>query len=92
MLAVGLSADQASENIEACTTSKGNACIACINNLFSVILSGDLIKILTLQDQFERERVFRRRLIVDTAYHSHHIKVIHSDYIQSAGGSQAKEI
>ena len=83
MLAVGTSADQALEYIEACATSKGKVCIACINSPSSVTISGDLVEIMALQDKLERERIFNRRLIVDTAYHSHHMELIYSDYIEA---------
>ena len=73
------------KHIEACATSKGKECIACINSPSSATISGDVIKILTLQDQFEKERGFHRRLIVETAYHSHHMEVIYSDYIEALG-------
>ena len=83
MLAVGLSADQASEHIEALGSSKGKVCIACINSPSSVTLSGDNDKISTLQTKFERENIFNRRLVVSTAYHSHHMEIIYGEYVEA---------
>ena len=92
MLAVGLSADQTMEHIEACTTSKGKVCVAAINSPSSVTISGDQAEILALQDKPERERIFSRRLFVDTAYHSHHMEVICNDYIEALGAVKPGEV
>ena len=82
MLAVGLSADQALEHIEALASEEGKVCVACINSPSGVTISGDEVKIQALQDKLEGERVFQRRLAVDVAYHSHHMEVFYTELVE----------
>ncbi|KAF1963889.1 hypothetical protein BU23DRAFT_428362, partial [Bimuria novae-zelandiae CBS 107.79] len=73
MMAVGTSAEDASEVLEA-GLFKGRVTIAAINSSSSVTLSGDKDAIEELQDIFEDEEKFVRTLRVEKAYHSHHMK------------------
>ncbi|KAJ6284270.1 hypothetical protein J3E71DRAFT_340428 [Bipolaris maydis] len=73
MMAVGTSAEDASEVLEA-GPFKGRVTIAAINSSSSVTLSGDVDAIEELRDIFEDEGKFVRILRVEKAYHSHHIK------------------
>ncbi|KAE8853019.1 hypothetical protein HRS9122_00011 [Pyrenophora teres f. teres] len=73
MIAVGTSAEDASEVLEA-GLFKGRVTIAAINSSSSVTLSGDNDAIEDLKDIFEDEEKFVRILRVEKAYHSHHMK------------------
>ena len=86
MMAAGLSAEQASSFIASLPLSEGTICVACINGPSSVTVSGDKAMVLRLQDKLEAERIFNRLLTVDTAYHSHHMDIIHDEYIEALDG------
>lgn len=57
--------------------------IACINAPSSVTLSGDVESIDVLEQIFKDESIFARKLRVQVAYHSPHMKVIAADYLSS---------
>ena len=78
MLAAGLSADDALSYIEG--IALGRATIACINSPKSVTLSGDVSAIDELHRRLEEKGVFSRRLKVNVAYHSFHMKTIAKEY------------
>ena len=78
MLAAGLSADDALSYIEGITS--GRATIACMNSPKSVTLSGDVRAIDELHGRLEEKGVFSRRLKVNVAYHSFHMKAIAKEY------------
>ena len=78
MLAAGLSADDALSYIEGIVT--GRATIACINSPKSVTLSGDVSAMDELHSRLEEQGVFSRRLKVNVAYHSFHMKTIAKEY------------
>ena len=78
MLAAGLSADDALPYIEG--IASGRATIACINSPTSVTLSGDVSAIDELHSRLEEKGVFSRRLKVNVAYHSFHMKTIAKEY------------
>ena len=80
MLAVGLSEQEALQYIAQAPPSKGKLGVACVNSPSSVTISGDRSAILGLQSTLEVRRVFVRRLGVNTAYHSHHMKFIADEY------------
>lgn len=72
MIAVGLGEDEASN---AClTVENGEVNVACVNSPSSTTLSGDELAISQLQKSFDDSGVFNRRLKVDIAYHSHHMR------------------
>ena len=79
MMAASLSPEQAAEWISKVTD--GHLVIACINSPTSVTISGDSPGIDQLLGMLEKEGgTFVRKLMVDTAYHSPHMKVIAPDY------------
>ena len=78
MLAAGLSADDAISYIEG--IASGKATIACINSPKSVTFSGDVSAINELHSTLEEQGVFSRRLKVNVAYHSFHMKTIAKEY------------
>ena len=81
MLAAGLSAEDAESYIEG--ISSGKATIACINSPKSITLSGDVGAIDELHSVFEEKGLFSRKLKVNVAYHSFHMKAIAEEYSRS---------
>ncbi|RYP69906.1 hypothetical protein DL769_005147 [Monosporascus sp. CRB-8-3] len=65
---------------------KGRACLAAINSLASVTLSGDRDAIEELKIIFEDEEKFTRILKVVMAYHSHHMAACSDAYLESLAG------
>lgn len=78
MLAAGLSAEDVQPYIEGLTS--GKATIACINSPKSVTLSGDVEAIDELHSRLEEKGLFSRKLKVNMAYHSIHMKPIAEEY------------
>jgi NADPH:quinone reductase-like Zn-dependent oxidoreductase len=54
--------------------------IACYNSPSSLTISGDEPAITELEKICEEKQVFNRRLVVDVAYHSHHMDLVAKDY------------
>ncbi|KAI1307850.1 putative polyketide synthase [Xylaria venustula] len=81
MMAVGTTPSNAEDMIE--RICSGEVSVACINSPTSVTLSGDAPGIDRLLKAFEAEKVFARRLQVDTAYHSSHMQHIAQDYLEA---------
>ncbi|KAK4498658.1 hypothetical protein PRZ48_009168 [Zasmidium cellare] len=78
MLAVGLGATAANDYLERLT--KGRAVIACYNSPSSITASGDVPAIEELEELLKADKVFARRLRVETAFHSHHMKPVAIPY------------
>ncbi len=83
MLAVGLGEDGVEPYIQ--QIKRGRLCVACVNSPQSTTISGDLKALEELKQILDAESIFARRLRVDTAYHSHHMKVVADDYRASLG-------
>lgn len=81
MMAVGTSPEKANEYIE--IVAPGQVTVACINSPSSVTLSGDVAGIDKLTDVLTEDGIFARKLQVDTAYHSHHMKMVASEYLEA---------
>ncbi|KAK8107122.1 uncharacterized protein PG998_009135 [Apiospora kogelbergensis] len=81
MLVVGMSSVEAQSYVDAITT--GKVVIACENSPSSVTLSGDLTGIEELETRFSSENIFSRKLIVQTAFHSHHMLPLEKHYSES---------
>ncbi|KAL2139934.1 hypothetical protein VTI28DRAFT_4479 [Corynascus sepedonium] len=60
----------------------GTAVIACENSPRSVTISGDELAINELVAHMERMKLFHRKLHVDVAYHSPHMKLAAEDYME----------
>lgn len=84
MLAVGLSADNVQPYIDGIPS--GKATIACINSPKSVTLSGDMRAIDELHSRIQAKGLFSRKLKVNMAYHSNHMKSIAQEYSDSLRG------
>ena len=82
MVAVGISFEDASKfcNLE---SFKGRIQIAAHSSSTSVTLSGDQDAISEASKTFEDEGKFVRRLKVDTAYHSFHMRACAAPYLES---------
>ena len=83
MLALGTSEENAMTLL---TTREGEAVVACVNSPSSVTISGDEKAISEVQEKAERKGLFNRRLRVDTAYHSPHMKMVAGKYLKSISG------
>ncbi|THZ19732.1 hypothetical protein D6C89_07604 [Aureobasidium pullulans] len=78
MIAVGLSLDAGQDYLDRLT--KGRVVIACYNSPTSITASGDYDAIEELEELLKADNVFARRLRIDYAYHSHHMKAIATPY------------
>jgi acyl transferase domain-containing protein/NADPH:quinone reductase-like Zn-dependent oxidoreductase len=83
MLAVGLGEEQISPLLA--RAKNGTASLACINSPSSTTVSGDEDAILEIQEILDNSGTFNRRLITDTAYHSHHMRKVAGKYLSSMG-------
>lgn len=85
MLAVGTSAEDMEE---LCTDERflGRIGIAAINSSASVTMAGDEDAIAELEDVLYDEHKFYRRLRVDKAYHSAHMRPCFDPYLESLRG------
>ncbi|KAK0118205.1 hypothetical protein ONS95_012509 [Cadophora gregata] len=81
MMAVGLGEKVVLPYLE--KVKPDSVSIACINAPSSVTLSGDVESIDALEQIFKDESIFARKLRVQVAYHSPHMKVIAADYLES---------
>ncbi|KAL9093844.1 MAG: hypothetical protein Q9165_003767 [Trypethelium subeluteriae] len=88
MMAVGLSADEATEYLR--QLESGKAVIACYNSPRSLTISGDDEAISELHTLLQEKNVFCRRLIIDTAYHSHHMIPVSDQYLNAIREVKAK--
>ncbi|KAK2761661.1 Type I Iterative PKS [Arachnomyces sp. PD_36] len=90
MLAVGLSVGEAQEYINNDTAS-GKVVVACVNSPSNVTLSGDEAALSNIQGRLAARDVFNRKLVVDVAYHSHHMEMILEEYLRAIQDIKASE-
>ncbi|KAF5009329.1 hypothetical protein FDECE_4427 [Fusarium decemcellulare] len=81
MMAVGLGEHDVKKYVD--QTRKGLICVACVNSPVSTTISGDETAIDELKQILDEESIFNRKLKVDTAYHSHHMKKVAAEYFES---------
>lgn len=81
MLAVGEGVEAITPRIRNITT--GRLTVACVNSPESTTISGDVAAIEELQAVLDSVTVFNRRLVVDSAYHSHHMEVVAKSHLSS---------
>lgn len=81
MMAVGLGENEVEQYIN--RTRTGLVSVACINSPVSTTISGDESAIDELKLILDEASIFNRKLKVDTAYHSHHMKKVAAEYLQS---------
>ncbi|EPE06001.1 lovastatin nonaketide synthase [Ophiostoma piceae UAMH 11346] len=82
MMAVGMSYDEA-VSFSSQTKYTGRIVAAASNSRSSTTLSGDADAIAEAEAQLKADGVFARVLLVDTAYHSHHMKLCSDSYLES---------
>lgn len=78
MMAVGMSYEESEQWISKVTD--GKLVVACINSPTSTTIAGDSPGIEQLLNMLKAEGVFARKLMVDTAYHSHHMEILADEY------------
>lgn len=78
MMAVGGTKEEIEPLIAALKTE--GARIACFNSPSSLTISGDEAAVDELQTVMEKKEIFNRKLVVDVAYHSHHMMKVAKDY------------
>ncbi|KAL7940462.1 polyketide synthase [Trichoderma barbatum] len=83
MLAVGLGEDEILPYLE--KLREGKAVVACQNSPSSTTISGDDAAISELSELLRKDDAFNRRLLVDTAYHSHHMQAAAEEYRAKLG-------
>lgn len=88
MLAVGLGEAEVMKYLQ--SVQSGRCVVGCVNSPSSVTLSGDEMAIVEMQELLDKDSVFNRRLKVDIAYHSHHMKAISDRFLQCLGSVTAK--
>ncbi|KAF9893168.1 hypothetical protein FE257_012581 [Aspergillus nanangensis] len=81
MLAAGISVEEVKPYLDALPPQ--SVVVACVNSPSSTTLSGDMEQIELLQKQLRDHKVFARKLQVDAAYHSPHMKELAEDYGES---------
>ncbi|KAJ2984094.1 hypothetical protein NQ176_g228 [Zarea fungicola] len=81
MLAVGVGEDAISPYLK--RLKQGIATVACQNSPSSVTISGDGGAISELSALLSQDDIFNRKLLVDTAYHSHHMQAAAEEYRSS---------
>ncbi|KAE9372739.1 putative polyketide synthase, partial [Stipitochalara longipes BDJ] len=81
MLAAGCSEAQAWDLISKVTV--GEVVVACVNSPSSVTISGDASGIEEIDALLKKEGIFSRKLKVETAYHSPHMSMIATQYLQA---------
>ncbi|KDN70032.1 putative polyketide synthase [Colletotrichum sublineola] len=82
MLAAGTTFEDAQE-LCSLPAFEGRACVAASNSPASVTLSGDADAIEEIQIILGEEKKFNRMLMVDRAYHSHHMQILADPYKRS---------
>jgi emericellamide synthase (highly reducing iterative type I polyketide synthase) len=86
MLAAGISAADAREYLlDVSNTGKvvGKAVVACENSPSSVTISGDETAVSAVQEKLAAKQLFNRKLVVEAAYHSHHMELVQEEYWNS---------
>ncbi|CAI7573351.1 unnamed protein product [Penicillium crustosum] len=78
MIAVGTSCEAIQPMLKALS---GYATIACVNSPSSVTVSGDVSAIDELERVLEDKKLFNRKLSIDVAYHSNHMKKVAEAYL-----------
>ncbi|KAK4163340.1 putative polyketide synthase [Cladorrhinum sp. PSN259] len=78
MMAVGLGIKDANKYLSRVT--RGKVVVACENSPTSITLSGDVCGLDELEPLLKKDNIFARRLIVDTAWHSHHMEAVAGAY------------
>ncbi len=84
MLAVGLGHEAAEAYLN--RLEHGQVVVACINSPSLITASGDIDGILELESLLKADSIFSRRVLIDAAYHSHHVEPILQPYLNFLRG------
>ncbi|KAF5577038.1 polyketide synthase [Fusarium pseudocircinatum] len=90
MMAVSLGEGEAQRYIDRVTT--GTISVACVNSTESSTISGDSAAIEELKSLLDAEGIFARKLKVDTAYHSHHMRRVAQDYHRAMRNVKSSDV
>lgn len=90
MMAVTLAEADAQRYIDRVTS--GTISVACVNSPESSTISGDLTAIEELKSLLDAEGIFARKLKVDTAYHSHHMRRIAQYYLKAMQNIESSDV
>jgi len=85
MLAVGVGEGRIGPYLE---SVKDKVTVACYNSSSSLTLSGEVGALEVVENLLKEESVFARKLKVDVAYHSHHLKTVSDQYLSNMGDEQ----
>ncbi|KAI3343756.1 polyketide synthase [Ustulina deusta] len=85
MAAVALTTEETESSIRRVNELEveGTLEIACLNSPDSHTVSGDLAKVESLVKMLKSENLFARKLNVEMAYHSRHMRPIHEEYVNA---------
>ena len=84
MMAVGAGADDLTEMLNKINNEGGpQVVVACENSPSSTTLSGDEAAVDRVATAFQEKGIFNRKLFVDVAYHSPHMKLVSDFYLDS---------
>ena len=89
MMAVGMS--QAEVEPYLANLKQGVAVVACVNSPTSMTISGDVAAIDELQAILDKKKLFARKLAVEVAYHSPHMKFVSDEYRASLANLTPKK-
>ncbi|KAF5554665.1 polyketide synthase [Fusarium mexicanum] len=91
---IGYSSGEVAAAYAAGALSRDNAVIvvACLNSPESSTISGDLAAIEELKSLLDAEGIFARKLKVDTAYHSHHMRRIVQHYQKAMQSVKSSDV
>ncbi|KAK0655838.1 hypothetical protein B0T16DRAFT_317161 [Cercophora newfieldiana] len=81
MLAVALSRSDAQEYLS--LVGPDSVSVACINSPQLVTLSGDEDSVLAIKAELDKKQVFNALVAVETAYHSHHMRIVAQRYTEA---------
>lgn len=81
MMAVGCTKEEGQAMVD--ELQEKECRIACFNSPTSLTISGDEPAVAELEKAMEKKGLFNRRLVVDSAYHSHHMEMVAKDYIDA---------
>lgn len=81
MLVAGLGENNIQPHLE--KVPSGQVYIACVNSSSNITLSGDMEALVQIKALLDADGVFARKLKVETAYHSPHMKLISDAYLNS---------
>ncbi|KAF1981618.1 hypothetical protein K402DRAFT_425261 [Aulographum hederae CBS 113979] len=93
MMAVGVSQDDLAPFMAKVDAEiKGELVMACYNSPRNITVSGDEAKIDRLNQLLDDEKLFARKLKVQNAYHSGHMKTVSDEYLKLMGTLSAGKV